>query len=94
MVEVKTEDSMVLPGIELSNLVMQTVYKLIYQLLLQTEMFSQPWSSSRPVCGCLPFNAGIKPLRATLPAEIFYWGFQFLKSSLREVFISRSALKG
>jgi hypothetical protein len=22
-----------------------------------------------------PFNAGIKSLRATLPAEIFYWGF-------------------
>jgi hypothetical protein len=21
------------------------------------------------------FNAGIKSLRATLPAEIFYWGF-------------------
>jgi hypothetical protein len=24
----------------------------------------------------------------------FYWGFQFLKRSLRDVFISRSALKG
>jgi hypothetical protein len=23
----------------------------------------------------LTFNAGIKSLRATLPAEIFYWGF-------------------
>jgi hypothetical protein len=22
-----------------------------------------------------PFNAGIKSLRATLPAEMFYWGF-------------------
>jgi hypothetical protein len=40
------------------------------------------------------FNARIKSLRATLPAEIFYWGFQFLNGSLRDVFISRSALKG
>jgi hypothetical protein len=24
---------------------------------------------------CLPFNAGIKSLRATLTADIFYWGF-------------------
>jgi hypothetical protein len=24
-----------------------------------------------------PFNAGIKSLRATLPAEIFYWDFNF-----------------
>jgi hypothetical protein len=22
-----------------------------------------------------PFNAGIKSFRATLPAEVFYWGF-------------------
>jgi hypothetical protein len=29
-----------------------------------------------------------------LPAEIFYWGFSFLKGSLRDVFISRSPLKG
>jgi hypothetical protein len=26
----------------------------------------------------LPFNAEIKSLRATLPDEIFYWGFCFL----------------
>jgi hypothetical protein len=26
-------------------------------------------------------NAGIKPLRATLPDEIFYWGFCFLNSA-------------
>jgi hypothetical protein len=24
----------------------------------------------------------------------FYWGFEFLKGSLRDVFISRSAFKG
>jgi hypothetical protein len=41
-----------------------------------------------------PFNAGIKSLRATLLTEIFYWGFLFLKDSPRDVFISRSALKG
>jgi hypothetical protein len=27
------------------------------------------------VQGLNPFNAGIKSLRATLPAQIFYWGF-------------------
>jgi hypothetical protein len=37
---------------------------------------------------------GIKFLCATLPAEIFYWGFLFLKSSPRDIFVSRSALKG
>jgi hypothetical protein len=41
-----------------------------------------------------PFNAGIKSLRATLPAEIFYWYFNFLKGSLRDVFINRSVFKG
>jgi hypothetical protein len=41
-----------------------------------------------------PFSAGIKSLRATLPAGIFYWGFLFLKDSVRDVFISRLALKG
>jgi hypothetical protein len=29
-----------------------------------------------------------------LPAEIFYWGFSFLKGSLHNVFISCSVLKG
>jgi hypothetical protein len=40
------------------------------------------------------FNAGMKSLRVTLPAEIFYWDFEFLKGSLRDVFTSRSALQG
>jgi hypothetical protein len=44
--------------------------------------------------GLKSFHSGIKSLRATLPAEIFIWGFKFLKGSLRDVFISRSALKG
>jgi hypothetical protein len=39
------------------------------------------------------FKVGIKFLRAKLPAEIFYSGFYFLKVSLHNVFISRSALK-
>jgi hypothetical protein len=30
-----------------------------------------------------PFKAGIKSLRATLPDEIFYWGFCFLNSAFR-----------
>jgi hypothetical protein len=42
----------------------------------------------------LKVNAGIKSLRATLPAETFLLGISFLKGSLRDVFISRSALKG
>jgi hypothetical protein len=29
-----------------------------------------------------------------LPAEIFFWGFLFLNSSLRDVFLSSLALKG
>jgi hypothetical protein len=31
----------------------------------------------------LPFNAGIKSLRETVPAEIFYWGFFFLNRAFR-----------
>jgi hypothetical protein len=30
-----------------------------------------------------PFNAGIKSLFATLPDEIFYWGFYFLNRAFR-----------
>jgi hypothetical protein len=30
-----------------------------------------------------PFNTGIKSLRATLPDEIFYWGFFFLNRAFR-----------
>jgi hypothetical protein len=41
-----------------------------------------------------PFKAEIKSLGATPPDENFYCGFLFLKGSLRDVFISRSALKG
>jgi hypothetical protein len=48
-------------------------------------------SKSFGVQGLNPFNAGIKSLRATLPAEIFY--FYFLKGSVHDVFISLSALK-
>jgi hypothetical protein len=40
------------------------------------------------------FKVGIKFLRAKLPAEFFYSEFYFLNVSLRNVFISRSALKG
>jgi hypothetical protein len=43
----------------------------------------------------LPFNAVIKSLSATLPAESFTGGITWiLKGSLRDVFISLSALKG
>jgi hypothetical protein len=41
------------------------------------------WSFAADGNRISPFNAGIKSLRATLPNEIFYWGFCFLNRAFR-----------
>jgi hypothetical protein len=45
-------------------------------IIIHSDFFdkSMKYSKLMAYIGSLLLNAGIKSLRATLPAEIFYWG--------------------
>jgi hypothetical protein len=66
--------------------------KFLFGILIFKGLTVRRLRKSLGVQGLNPFNAGIKSLRATLPAEIFL--ILIFEGSLRDVLISRSVFKG
>jgi hypothetical protein len=70
------------PAIRLRPFVISADISKATELEIQTKLCPCP-NTSNQGGAALPFNAGIKSLRATLPDEIFYWGFCFLNREFR-----------
>jgi putative component of toxin-antitoxin plasmid stabilization module len=69
------------------------IYKAWENIIKNTKTSGKVSVSLHELKQVKPFDAGIKSLRATLPAGIFYWRFQILMFTLKKTYLIDSSFK-